>query len=202
MIGFGKIMVGVDWKEAGPEDRFGLSVNGYEAVSVGVAVAAAIDAEVTFVSILDCVDESSPDWNETAVDDRIRPDLDKRLIALAEYASQHGAAARACVCYGTAWLELVREVLRESYDLVILGARDSTPDRPLGNLALKVLRNSPAPVWVTRPRPNPDDLFVLVPTDLSDDSLDTLYAAVYLGQITDSKTRVLHAVPAEAAAAE
>nr|HID14119.1 universal stress protein [Anaerolineae bacterium] len=153
VIGFKKIMVGVDWKETGPEDRFGLSANGYDAVSVAVAVAAATDAEVTFVSILDCIDESSPDWNEETVDERIRPNLDQRLIALAEYASQQGAAARACVCYGTAWLELVREVLREAYDLVVLGAREATPDRPLGNLALKVLRNCPAPVWVTRPRP-------------------------------------------------
>lgn len=194
MYGLRRILVGVDWRTRGPEERFGLSEPAFEAAKRAVELAASSDAEVTFTSILDCVDESSEQWNERAVDERVRPELDRRLLALAEWAEKQGAAVRASVCYGTAWVELVREVLREQYDLVVLGARAATPDRPLGNVALKVIRNCPCHVWVPTAPASPPDLFVLAATDLSDDGLDVLHLAVQLGQVTDSKTRVLHVV--------
>ncbi len=188
-----KILFGIDWKVQDPAKRFGLSRPVLEAVEQAIAFAASAQAELTFTSVLDCVDESSELWCERAVDERIRPQLDKRLLELAEYAEQQGAEVRASVCYGKpVWLELVREVLRERYDLVVLGPRRRVPNRPLGNVALKVIRTSPCTVWVPVPPASPPDLFVLACSDLSELSQDLLHACVYFGQLTDSKTHVLH----------
>jgi len=193
---FQKVLVAIDWWKSGPEERYGLSVADYEAVQTAMMLSSQHGAELTFVSILDQAEPGLGDVTEDVLDDRARPRLDKTLIALADRAEEQQIAARACVCYGTAWLELVREVLREEYDLVVLGHRESagSPQTALGNTALKLLRNAPCAVWVTRPRSDPEDFFVLTPSDLSERSADLLHLVVALGQMTDSKTRLLHAV--------
>ena len=189
---FKRILVGVDWAEAGSPEAGGLSAETDEAVQTASVLAAQLSAEITFCSIVDCVPEDADEATQAAIDERIRPGLDARLIGLADEAGQRGIAARACVCYGDAWQELIREVLRESYDLVIIGSRPS-PEPVLGNTALKLLRNCPCAVWVAKPRKS-EDFFVLVPSDLSELSADVLHLAVAIGQLTDSKTRLLHAV--------
>jgi len=199
---FQKVLVGIDWTADGPEESFGLSPADREAVETALELGEQGGAEITFCSIIDSADlpadlQSS---SEAALDDEIRPSLDAKLIGLAEHADKRGVSARACVVYGTVWLELVREVLREDYNLVIIGASDRSGDDEarLSPIADKLLHNSPCATWIVKPRSNSEDFFVLVASDLSEFSADVVQRSVALGQWTDAKPRLLHAVEEDA----
>ena len=81
-----------------------------------------------------------------------------------------GVDAKAKLAHGKPWIEIVRQTVRGKHDLVIVGTRDvGTIARLMfGTTAMKLLRQCPAPVWVSRPD-TPDELKnVLVAVDLGE----------------------------------
>ena len=111
-------------------------------------------------------------------------------------AKAEGVAARQKLAFGSPWQQVCKQVLADKHDLVVVGTRNlGHIGRMLfGSTAIKLLRNCPCPVWVTRPDPNWDDLNILVPSDFSDVALDALRIAVNGGQFVDTKLHVLHAL--------
>ena len=57
------------------------------------------------------------------------------------------------VLIGTPFLEIIRQVLRQKHDLVIMaaGGRNGLKSRLFGTTSLHLMRKCPCPVWVMKP---------------------------------------------------
>jgi nucleotide-binding universal stress UspA family protein len=79
----------------------------------------------------------------------------ERLAALVAPLVEDGVRATATVPVGTAFLEIIREVLRKKPDLVILTAEGwgGVKERLFGRTFLHLLRKCPCPTGVDPPRP-------------------------------------------------
>ena len=80
---------------------------------------------------------------------------DRRQTAdtLAAEMCQQGIDARAQVATGTPFLEIIRQVLRDEHDLVILAAegKGGLERRLFGSTSMHLMRKCPCPVWVVKP---------------------------------------------------
>jgi len=195
---FRKILVGVDLSSGDRLAAENLGGPTREAVRRAVWLAEQISAELTFFAALDI---SAQTWEllhdeyeeaTQSVEDAAQAVLNH----LVNDAKQEGVEAKAQLEFGLAWECLTKAVLRDGYDLVIVGTRDTgRASRFLfGSTATKLLRNCPCPVWVTKPDPDWDDLNILVATDLSEVSEQTMNLAVNAAQLSGAKLHVLHAI--------
>lgn len=82
-----------------------------------------------------------------------RQTLGKQLEAAAAPLIERGLTVTTDVLVGKPWIEVVRAVLRDGYDLVLVEAPEK--DGRLSSFALHLLRKSPCPVWVVRPGQRP-----------------------------------------------
>jgi len=80
--------------------------------------------------------------------EELRDQLNARISA----AGADDIEIRTIALVGTPFLEIIRQVLREGHDLVIIGAEqeNSLKSLFLGSTAFHLLRKCPCPVWVTR----------------------------------------------------
>jgi universal stress protein E len=69
----------------------------------------------------------------------------------------------------SAWMAIVREVLRKKIDIVVAGKRTQvhSDDRRLGTVARSLLRKCPCAVWLEDPRESRSPSVVLAATDLT-----------------------------------
>ncbi len=85
------------------------------------------------------------------IDRAIRNDYSTRLDAqLAHFDPQHGVESR--IVFGRLHIEVIREVLRGDYDLVIKAAEGegSLRERLFGSRDMHLLRKCPCPVWLLK----------------------------------------------------
>lgn len=100
------------------------------------------------------------EWRAALVDEQIRQ-LDSML---APYRQR--IEIKASVLMGTAFLEIIRAVLRDGYDLLIKPAEN--PDflaRMFGSDDMHLLRKCPCPVWLTKPEEKSDYDSILAAVD-------------------------------------
>jgi universal stress protein E len=195
---FRKILVGVDLSSADHLAEVELTPPSREALRRAIWLAAHTRGELTIFSALDVSAHA-----RTVLQEELQHapgDLEREayeiLERFVEQAKSEGVEARQKLAFGTPWQEICRQVLAEKHDLVLVGTRDlGQISRILfGSTGMKLLRNCPCPVWVTRPDPNWDDLNILVPSDFSDVSLEALRIAVNGGQLVDTRLHLLHAL--------
>lgn len=195
MQGIRKVLVGVSF--VGSSDgSLGMELPPptREAIDVALRMGVFSRAEVTFLSVWEQPEWLPDDDNSDQVSPL--PLLQQILESLVAEADERGVAARARMLIGRAWMEIIREVLREGYDLVLVGTRNLRgPQRLLiGSTGMKLLRKCPCPVWVARPDPDPEVNTVLVADDLSDVGERCLHLGVAAAQMLDARLLVLHAV--------
>lgn len=71
------------------------------------------------------------------------------------------------VLTGTAFLEIIREVLRNGRDLVIkIPETQGWLNRLFGNTDMRLLRNCPCPVWILKPTPEKTYRIILAAVDV------------------------------------
>lgn len=195
---FRNILVGVDLSSGDRLCSPDLSPPTAEAVRRAIWLAEHCSSELTFFFALDVSPQT---------EDRIRAgtepgghtvldDAQQVVGELARKAQAQGITARSKVVFGRPWLEMTRQAQREGHDLVIVGTRQHSAAARLlfGTTALRILRNCPCPVWVTKPDPNWDEMNILVPSDFSPSSQRALEIAVHGGQLVDTKLHLLHAI--------
>jgi len=74
------------------------------------------------------------------------------------------------VLMGTAFLEIIREVLRHNHDLLIKAPEDPTwLDRLFGTDDMHLLRKCPCPVWLAKHSPSKSDRRILAAVDVDAD---------------------------------
>jgi nucleotide-binding universal stress UspA family protein len=75
-----------------------------------------------------------------------------RMRRLVEESTDQGVSASGSVVFGRSWLAIIREVLRGSYDLVMVGTRKlgAFKSALLGSIGIQLLRKCPCPVWISK----------------------------------------------------
>ena len=94
--------------------------------------------------------------------------------------SKAGVRAGARVLSGKPFLEIIREVLREKHDLVIMTAEgdEGLKTRLFGSTSLHLMRKCPCPVWVMKPTQGKRFARILAAVDTDPDESDTEHDAL------------------------
>jgi nucleotide-binding universal stress UspA family protein len=76
----------------------------------------------------------------------------KKVNALAADIGQHGIDVRSKLVTGIPYLEIIRQVLRDKHDLVILASegKGGLNERLFGATSMRLMRKCPCPVWVVK----------------------------------------------------
>jgi nucleotide-binding universal stress UspA family protein len=84
---------------------------------------------------------------------RVTQERQKQLERLVAPISKEGLHIGVNVLIGTPFLEIIRQVLRQKHDLVIMsaGGRSGLKGRLFGSTSLHLMRKCPCPVWVMKP---------------------------------------------------
>ena len=149
-----------------------------QAVDRAVTLAKQNDARMTVLSVVRelpanvrmAVTTMSPeDLLEQVITDRW-----KQVDTLIADIGRQGVGASPLVATGAAFLEIIRQVLRDRHDLVIVAAegRGGLKERLFGSTTMHLMRKCPCPVWVVKPTKRSTYKRVLAAVDLNDDFPD------------------------------
>lgn len=198
---FKKILVGVDLGEG---DRFvteQLATSTQQAIDRARWMAKQNSAELCFIYVL-------PPRAEQLSHDRqilmaefddyksVGEHAQEVLDEIVNATSKLGISGVSKVVFGRCWLEIIREVVRDSYDLVIAGIRKKGPYRGMfiGHTGNKLLRKCPCPVWITKPETADVVSSILVAHDLSEVGKDALTLGASLANHWGATLHILHAI--------
>lgn len=156
-------------------------------------------ARLTFFSALNLGPEALPQMEGTDLRElttSAEKTAAKILRGLIQQARSQGIEAEGKMALGKGWLELVRQALRDRYDLVLIGTRDRTGLNWMlfGSTAVKVLRRCPCPVWVVKPDGEPSPLKILVASGLDPAAEEGLRLAAELARAAPAVIYLLHVV--------
>jgi len=95
----------------------------------------------------------------------------------------------------SAWLAIVREVLRRKIDVVLAGKRTlvDSDDRRLGAVARKLLRKCPCAVWLEDPRDARGLSVLLAATDLTPVGDRVVALSASIAHVLGAQLHVVHA---------
>jgi universal stress protein E len=212
---FRNILVGVDLARCNPLDVSGLNAIALEPIQWAIQLAKTNAAQLLFFSASSVSEEALlplADEDRVQVRDTVFQGGRKVLEDLAQQAHKQGVQAQGKLVPGKGWLEIIRQVLRDKHDLVVVGTRDVSSFRRVlfGNTSMKLLRRCLCPVLVTKPptfatgvlgaglprSPGTEasPLNVLAATDLQPPSDEVLRQAIALAQQLNARLHVLHVV--------
>lgn len=140
------------------------------------------------------------------------PALELQDLVVKEYQSQlkkfiapvkkEGIRVSSKVVVGTPFLEIVREVIVEKHDLVMMTAegKGGLKERLFGSTSLHLMRKCPCPVWVMKPTKRKQFLRIMAavdpdPAENSHDALNALILqlAASLAEQDSAELHVVHA---------
>ena len=193
MLSLNRILVGVDFDPVAND----LPLPTREAVKKAIWLAAAKRASVTLFSALD--DETTgPEVQIEGVEVQDTRDVVNEMLApFLQEAQDKGVAIASKIVVGRGWLELTKEVIREGYDLLIVGTKNVAASQQMiyGSTDVKLLRKCPCPLWITRPDVNPLEVTTIVAADdLSPVANKVLNAAVTAASLISARLLVVHAI--------
>ena len=104
----------------------------------------------------------------------MRASEQEKVDAFAATLCQSGIEATSKVLNGTPFLEIIRQVIRENHDLVMIMAegKGGGKDRLFGSTSMHLMRKCPCPVWVIKPVKNVSYKKILVAVDTTVDIPD------------------------------
>jgi universal stress protein E len=191
-----QILVGVDLLQS-RQGAFSPPVA--EAIKQATGLAERISGQVMFFTALDLPEAEEPDVS-VGVHERIFGEVEvsakRTLRDLVEQASQRGVQADAKWVIGRGWIELTKEAIEQKYDLVVVGTRNLGAVRRtlFGSTAMKLVHNCPVPVWVAKPEPDPTPKNLLVASDFSEVSNESLRLGLRIASATGAKLHLLHVI--------
>ncbi|MEX0715086.1 MAG: universal stress protein [Planctomycetaceae bacterium] len=199
MPAFRDILVGVDLSSADRLAGAELTPPVRAAVERGIELAREMGARLTFFASLDLSAHTLEFLERSGATGTVREQAEKALAALVGKAEREGVEASSEFVFGRSWVEIIRQVLREGHDVVIVGTRElgAAGRILLGSTGMKLVRKCPCPVWIARPDPTPDEWNVLVATDLGDIGRRAVELVVQYSHSVDMKVHVLHAIEQE-----
>jgi universal stress protein E len=188
-----RILVGLDLGSRGVSVTPGSLV----AAEQALWLAPQLGAQVTLLHST-ATDES---WDEAEHDYLIVPEGvtaagRDALEAVAERFRAKNIPVELALSEEKAWLAIVRCVLRERIDLVIVGKRssDGAKEHRIGSVAMKLLRKCPCAVWVIKQDGSARPRRILAATDLSDAGRRAVEYAAYVADRCGAELHLVHAI--------
>ena len=180
-------------------DRFvadELSEPNTEAVRQALWLAKLNAASIDFLYALDLSPKAQELISESSTDEsKVLEQAKNRLAQLTAQAQAAGIAADGHVVVGKSWLELIRQVLRNQHDLVLVGTRHMGAIQGflVGSTGIKLLRKCPCAVWVTQPRTGQEFDSILVAHDLRKVGDLALELGCSMAKLQHAQLHVVHA---------
>lgn len=133
----------------------GLEESSLDAVNAAFQMATEFGSTLRFVHVMD-VDEEVKEQILSQEESSVRAHyeaVEGWLAGIVARGHALGAQCESRVLFGKVWITLIRSVLRDQPQLVLLGTTRKPRFKSvlLGNTALKLLRKCPSPVWVVKP---------------------------------------------------
>lgn len=101
-------------------------------------------------------------------------DRQEKVNTLVADISKQGVEAEAMVVTGTPFIEIIRQVIRDKHDLVILAAegKGDIKERLFGSTSMHLMRKCPCPVWVVKPEKRTKYKKIMAAVDVTSDFPD------------------------------
>ncbi len=196
---FQNILVGVDLSSGDRIAADELSAATQEAIDQALVLGKSLGAKLTFFAGIDICAQTEELLDADA--ESVRATVDNEALKVLEHIKQRadaqGIQAECKFSHGHGWEQMIRKVMRDDHDLVIIGTKQHTAlGRTLfGTTGTKLLRYAPCPVWVTKPGLSDlSELDILVADDLGDVGLQCLRMAINGGQYFSTRTHVLNVI--------
>jgi universal stress protein E len=192
------ILVGLDLAR-GPLTTAGLGPISREAFRRGVELAKLQNARLLLFTALNVNEEALrflKEHERNRVVANLADAADRVLRDLEQEAKGEGVQATRKLVSGKGWLEIIKQVLRDKHDLVVVGTREPSAWRRLlfGNTAMKLLRRCPCPVLVNKLGISHGPTSLLIATDLKPSSQEALRLGIALAIKWNAHVDVLHVV--------
>lgn len=190
------ILVGVDLSHSDWLVGTELTEPNQQAVETALDMARRTGARVTFLAALDLSAHTLHLVEQETTEQNVLTLAREQLSKLAAEASRQGIEAQSHVAIGKPSVELIRQVLRDQHDLLIVGSRNLSGLRRvvIGSTGTKLLRKCPCPVWITKPRTEPRIQRILVATDLTHVGESLIRWGGFLAEKEGAELRVVHAL--------
>jgi universal stress protein E len=199
MPSFQNILAGLDLAACKPLATSSLGPIPRDAFRRAVQLARIHSARLTLFTALNVSEEALRFLDEaerTHVVSEFADAVNRVLCELEQEARTEGVRATHKLASGKGWLEIIKQVLRERHDLVVVGTRDQTGFRRVlfGNTAMKLLRRCPCPVLVNKVGTGGPSPRLLIATDLKASSEAALRLGIELGKKMNAHVDILHVV--------
>jgi len=196
---FQNILVGLDLAACKPLATSSLGPIPRDAFRRGVELARIHCARLTLFTALNVSEEALRFLDEadrTHVVSAFADAVKQVLYELEQEARREGVRATHELASGKGWLEIIKQVLRDKHDLVVVGTRDQTGFRRVlfGNTAMKLLRRCPCPVLVNKVGTQGPSPRLLIATDLKAASEEALRVGIELAHQLNAHVDILHVV--------
>lgn len=193
------ILAGVNLAHADHLISSELSAETRGAIDQATDLAARRQARLTFFAVVDLDPHtySYLEIEDKAALQNLGNQADQVLQGLVEQAQRQGVAeVSAAHAFGKSWVELIKQVLRGHHDLLIAGSRSLSGLQGLllGSTGLKLMRNCPCPVWITKPHVPAPTCRILVADDLTEIGARLVRIGATVAAARKAELHVLHAL--------
>jgi len=163
-----------------------------ETLAQAVALAQKNNAVLTIAAVIEDVKASSEYTTER----------EEHLFRLASSLAQDNVSIHTVVLNGTPFLEIIRQVMRNDHDMVMMTAEGDVGYAQLffGSTSLHLIRKCPCPVWLTKPEAHNDYARIMAAVDLDCDgsseselNITIMDLATSLARLNDAKLYIAHA---------
>ena len=193
------ILVGVDLTHGDHLISAVLSPESRSAIQQATEIAVSRQARLTFFAAID-LDPHTLSYLELEDADALKNlgnQAEEMLHGLVAEARSKGVAeAVSNHAFGKSWVELIKQVLRSNHDLLMVGTRGlhGIKSMLLGSTGLKLMRNCPCPVWITKPQIAATTRKVLVADDLTEVGRRLVRVGATIARAKQAELHVLHAL--------
>jgi len=187
------LVVNVDARQQAMARAISLAVQNHARLTV---LAVVEDPGVHALPDIDAI--STEDLREQLLTDRR-----EQIEGLAAGIARRGIDVGTRVVTGIAFVEIIRQVLRDRHDLVVLAAegRRGFTERLFGSTSMHLMRKCPCPVWVVKPTKHLAYRRILAAIELGEDFQDSereslnpliLQLASSLARMDGSQLHIVH----------
>ena len=193
------ILVGVDLSHGDHLISANLNPESRGAVEQAIELAAKRSARLTFFAAVD-LDPHTLSYLELEDTDALKNlgnQAENVLHELVAQAQSKGVSqVTSAHAFGKSWVELIKQVLRGNHDLLMVGTRSLKGFERLllGSTGLKLMRNCPCAVWITKPLIVAQTCRVLVADDLTEVGARLIRLGATVAVAKNAELHVLHAL--------
>ncbi len=135
--------------------------------------------------------DSTTDIHMIDIQERIKQEEQQNLQQFIADFNQAGIHVNSKTVVGVPFIEIIREVLRDHHDLVMITAEGNSnlKEALFGNTTMHLIRKCPCPVWVIKPDQPSKFNRILAAVDLAQDDLERAALSAKIMELASSQAR-------------